>query len=127
MTELDLDAARAARAEARAENPTVKFGGEVFKLPAELPMEFIWLLVEGEERKALDCLFSDDLERFCRQQPSREDIMAFFAGIRDLYGLNQGESSASAGSSSNGGNRSRLTSPTSIGSTSPRRASGRKR
>lgn len=126
MGELDLDAARAARAEAHGEAPTVVLGGETFTLPAELPMQYVWTLVEGEDIDALKVLFDGQLDRFLAAGPTREDILALIAGVPKLYGLaSQGELPASAGSSNGGSNRSRPTSPATTRSTSAKRSTGR--
>lgn len=128
MGELDLDAARAARAEARGEAPTVTLGGETFTLPAELPMRYVWTLVEGDDMDALKVLFDGQLDRFLATVPTREDILALVAGVPTLYGLaSQGESPASAGSSNNGSSRSRPTSPAVTRSTSAKRSTARRR
>ena len=128
MAELNLDAARAARAETRGEAPTVTIGGETFTLPAELPIRYVWTLIDGDDMDALKVLFNGQLDRFLATEPTREDILALVAGVPSLYGLKSpGESSASAGSSANGSNRSRPTSAASTGSTSGRRAGARKR
>lgn len=128
MGELDLDAARAARAEARGESPTVTLGGETFILPAELPMRYVWTLVEGDDMDALKVLFNGQLERFLATDPTREDILALVAGVPKLYGLaSQGESPASAGSSSNGSSRSRPTSPATTRAISAKRSTARRR
>jgi hypothetical protein len=128
MGELDLDAARAARAEARGEPPTVTLGGETFTLPVEIPMRYIWALVEGDDMDALKVLFNGQLDRFLATEPSGQDIVALVAGVPKLYGMaSQGESPASAGSSSNGSSRSRPTSPATTKSTSAKRSTARRR
>lgn len=125
---LDLDAARAARAEVRGDPPSITLGGQTFTLPAELPMRYIWTLIDGDEMGALKLLFNGQLDKFLAAEPSKEDILALMAGVPKLYGVGtSGESPASAGSSSNGSNRSRPTSPASTKSTSARRATARKR
>lgn len=125
---LDLDAARAARAEVGGDRPRVMLGGEEFLLPAELPMRYIWTLADGDDMAALKVLFNGQLERFLATEPTKEDIVALAGAVPRLYGMGQsGESSASAGSSKNGSNRSRPTSPASTASTSARRVTGRKR
>lgn len=102
--------------------------GETFTLPVELPMRYVWTLVDGDDMAALKVLFDGQLDRFLATDPSRQDILALVAGVPKLYGLaSEGESSASAGSSRNGSSRSRPTSAASTGSTSGRRAGPRKR
>lgn len=126
--DLDLDAARAARAEAKGEAPTVTLHGEKFTLPAELPMRYVWTLVDGDDMAALKVLFNGQLERFIALDPTREDVLALVAGVPKLYGLgSEGESPASAGSSANGSSRSRPTSGATTASTSAKRAGARKR
>jgi len=128
MADLDLDAARAARAEARGEPPTITIGGETFTLPVELPMRYVWTLVDGDDIDALKVLFDSQIDRFLATDPTREDILALVAGVPKLYGLGTpGESSASAGSSSGGSNRSRPTSPAATKSTSAKRSTDRRR
>jgi hypothetical protein len=123
--DLDLDAARAARAETRGETPTVTIGGETFTLPPELPMRYIWA---NDDMDALKALFDGQLDRFLSVvELTTEDIRALIAGMPSLYGVGSGESLASAGSSGNGSNRSRPTSGGSTASTSGRRAGARKR
>lgn len=126
--ELDLDAARAARAETRGDPPTVTIGGETFVLPAELPMGYVWTLVDGgEDLDALKILFDGQLDRFVATGPTREDILALIRGVPGLYGLGPGESVASDGSSKPRSSRSRPTSSASTGSTSAKPVSGRSR
>ena len=126
--DLDLDAARAARAEVRGEAPTITIGGETFTLPPELPMRYVWTLVDGEDMDSLKVLFDGQLDRFLATDPTREDILALVAGIPELYGLaSEGESPASDGSSGNGSGHSRPTSAASTRSTSAKPAGVRRR
>ncbi len=95
---LDLDAKRAARAEARDELPTVKFNKKTYQLVAELPLEFGEHLVAGRFRTAVEILLDDpkQVEAFMAGRPVMEDL----AEIAQLYGFGGlGESSASNGSS----------------------------
>jgi hypothetical protein len=128
MGDLDLDAARAARAEARGEPPTVTLGGETFTLPPEMPLRYVWTLVDGDDMAALRVLFNGQLDRFLATEPTREDILTLIAGVPALYGLvSPGESPASAGSSNDGSSRSRPTSPAATRSTSAKRSTARRR
>lgn len=109
--QLDLDAARAARAEANGERPTVKFGGQIFELPVEMPfgivesvnaMQLAQETGDGYEvTKSLAAiakdLFGDKYEAFLAFHPSMLDMQALLENIAPIYGLNQGESSASEG------------------------------
>ena len=128
MGELDLDAARAARAETLGEAPTVINGGETFTFPVEMSLRCVWALMEGDDKAILEELFNGQLERFLATNPSRNDVLVLINGVPALYGLKSpGESPASAGSSSNGSNRSRPTSPATTRSTSAKRSTARKR
>lgn len=126
MEALDLDAARAARAEVRGDDPPVfLLGGQKFTLPAELPAEFAYLLDDPKE--AMRFLLADQFDDFWGHRPSKADIFEVVAWIGRTAGLTAGESSASGGSSPNGSGPSRLTSPATTRPTSAKRASGRPR
>lgn len=129
MAELDLDAARAARSEAKGHSPQVKFGGERFSLPAELPWDFFEVLDSGDMKAAMGMLLNGDFDRFWAHGPTTEDMKALARGVPALYGFGggAGESSASAGSSSATGKQPRRTSPTGTRSTSVKRSGGRTR
>lgn len=128
MRSLDLDAARAARAEAQGEPPVVTFGGEQFTLPAELPLRYAWALIDNDHEGALKMLFNGQHERFLAKDPSRDDVLALIKGIPLLYGIgDEGESPASGGSSNDGSSPSRPTSRAATRSTSAKRAGVRKR
>jgi len=111
MTEksVDLDAARAARAEANGQAPTVKFGGQVFELPTEMPytiVESVNAMQAAQEdgdgygiTKQLTAiavdLFGDRYEEFLKLHPSMLDMQILLENIAPLYGLTSGESQAS--------------------------------
>lgn len=100
MGTLDLDAARAARAEAKQENHVVVFGGEKFELPPEPPWEMVELPAMGDAPGGVRALLGDEQYiAFKRHRPSVPDMVALLEGAVGLYGLTVGESSASAGSS----------------------------
>lgn len=112
---IDLDAARAARAEARgsqAETSVVAFGGEDFELPIECPWTFVEHLNAEQNRAAVADLFGDEAaERFFSHGPSVADLTEFVQGVAVAYGLGTpGNSPASRRSSSNGSRRSKRTS-----------------
>lgn len=119
--ELNLDAARAARAEVAGEPPVIVFGGERFTLPRELPADFALRAAAGDLQDALSALFDDDdatRERFWALKPSLNDVLALVEGIGGLYGFDGlGESSASGDSSATTSSPSRPTSPAPIIST----------
>jgi hypothetical protein len=123
---LDLDAARAARAETRGDPPTVVLAGETFTLPPEMPMRYMWTLLDGDDMAALKVLFDGQLDRFLACDLTREDLLALLDGVPHLYGLRPGELSASDGSSSGTSSHSRPTSPATTRSTSAKRATGKR-
>lgn len=128
MGHIDLDAARAARAEQHREPRTVTFGGETFELPVELPAEYGWLLIDNDTKGALRLLFGDRFDDFWGHAPTREDLNELVTSIPKIYGFGElGESRASSGSSPNGSSRSRPNSLPATESTSAKRSSGRKR
>ena len=108
---VDLDAARAARAEANGEAPTVKFGGLVFALPTEMPytiVESVNAMQAAQEGGdgygitkqltaiAMD-LFGDRYQEFLGLHPSMLDMQVLLENVAPLYGLTPGESAASEG------------------------------
>jgi hypothetical protein len=124
MGMLDLDAARAARAEAAGERHAIKFGGVVFELPVEIPADFAFYLVENDARSALRSLLGDRFDEFWALKPSIADLNELAGGVAKLYSFGDvGESVASVTSSKNGGKSSRRTSPATTRSTSAKPAS----
>lgn len=134
---LDLNAARAARAEARVgvEPVTITVGEDVYVLPAEMPIAFL------ERAGALqDAITSKSIEEQAKAAGIIVDVVEALVGVDvyralvdkhgltfdDLrlivvdvggeYGLSLGESSASAASSDADGTLSR---PTSSATTAP--------
>lgn len=95
---IDLDRARAARAEAKKEPVTLKFGGRDFTLPPEIPFDFAMYAAEGRLRESVGALIGDDAEAFFALRPSMPDIEALVDHARTVYGVKVGESPASAGS-----------------------------
>lgn len=127
MTRLDLNAARAARAEAGRERHEFIFGPDdtVFELPAELPAEFAFLLIENKALEALRVLLGGRFDEFWKLGPTVEDLQELTTGIAQLYSfVDVGESVASVPSSGNGGKSSRPTSPASTAKTSGKPATG---
>lgn len=98
--EVDLDAARAARAEAEGRPVTVKMRGETFTLPVELPAEFAFAQQHGDLREIITALFDsvEAAERFFALRPSVEDLRALSELAAAVYGLTPGESEPSAAS-----------------------------
>lgn len=112
---VDLDARRAARAEAQGEPPEVVLGGERFTLPVRLPLEALDLMADGQFRAAFRLLLADEdaVSRFFAHRPDDADL----EDLMSVYG-EPGNSSASAPSVPSIGTRSRPTSPRRTASTS---------
>lgn len=86
----DLDALRAARAEAAGDPPTVTLAGETFTLPVEMP----WAVVEALAHDtaaafrdaALALLGGSQYRRACELGVSRDDMGALvIMASQDLY------------------------------------------
>lgn len=96
---IDLDAAKAARREARGEGPIVVFGTKEFTLDAEVPFEVTELLAAGQVSEAVKLLLGDSHEAFMESKPSVEDLMVLFEQLTTAYGLESvGNGQASVGS-----------------------------
>lgn len=116
MTRVDLDAKRAARREARGDNPRVSLGGREYELVGEMPLALVEKLTSGDMAGAVELLLADaaDIEDFMSHRPTVNDLEV----IAELYGAGGlGESSASKRSSASNGRHSRPTSNASTGST----------
>lgn len=123
MGRLDLDAARAARAakaEAEAEEHVVTLEGHDFILPPEMPAAFALHVLEGNIFRGLAALLGDEqYAEFSAIRYSIDDLIELADGVAQLYGFNNvGEALASRRSSSNTGNPSRPTSKRSTAKTS---------
>lgn len=102
---IDLDKIAAARREAEGEQPVVKFGGQEFKLPSEMPfavIEAVGRLSSGteEERNAAIAesmgdiarsLFGADYKRFLGLGPSMQDITALLEAVPAAYATEEDE------------------------------------
>lgn len=93
---IDLDEARAAREE--AEPVTLKYKGDEYTLPAELPFEFAENARKEDAHGALAVLFGDKAEKFFAQSPSITDVEDLTKQIAEVYGLDVPKASASPGS-----------------------------
>ena len=92
---INLDAARAARAEAHAEPVTVIFDANEYKLPAELPIEAA--TKANDPMAFLEVLLGDRHVEFMASRPSMQDVLTLAEGIAKAYGFESaGNSSASA-------------------------------
>lgn len=113
----DLDALKRARAEAQKEPNEFVFGGEVFTLPFELPLDFLEVLLDAEElinanggalkiqdlpklKGLAQPLLDGQAEKFFALHPSPQDYIELFQLIGQVAGGGSlGESSASGPSS----------------------------
>lgn len=114
MGRLDLDAARAARAakaEAQAEEHVIVLEAEEYTIPPEMPADFAIYALEGQLHASLRSLLDGQYDRFAQTRYSIEDLVELVEGVVKLYGFeNLGEALASRRSSSTTGKRSRPTS-----------------
>jgi hypothetical protein len=98
---IDLDAIGAARREAQDERPLVRFGGEEFQLPKEMPFAVIEAVgrvqpKEGEEpdnaaiaesmADIARSLFGKKYRRFLDLGPSVEDLSSLLERLAPAYG-----------------------------------------
>lgn len=113
---LDLDAARAARAENHTAR-VLRLGGEEFDLPAELPFAFGDGLNQRDAGASLRALLGEDsFTRAIALGLTSEDWSEILKQVPTLYGFeDEGESEASPPSPKRAGKRSK---PTSRGTTS---------
>lgn len=97
---IDGDAARAARRVARGDDPLIYIlDGVEYRLPDEMPVEFAEAAQRGDVLAALRALFGDDAEKIYRRGYSVEDVAHLSAELAAAYGIGQGNSSRSGGSS----------------------------
>lgn len=116
---LDLDALAAERAEARGEPPTLQFKGETFTLPVELPVAVAEAWITNADAFTFGkTLLGEEWDRFYALEPSQDDVFALSGRLSVLYGVTEGESSASGEPSPSTSGRSRPTSSASITSIS---------
>lgn len=91
---LDLDAARAARAEAQAEKPTVTLDGRVYELPSEMPWAVVEAVASGEATgvvEAVRILLGDQWDDFRSAGLSMADLIELMQHIGGLYGDDLGK------------------------------------
>lgn len=110
-TTIDLNAARAARREAKgAPTVQVSLGEETFVLPDEMPFAVLEAVGELEQAqkdndgakvaKSISTMarafLGDQYDRFAALAPSADDVMAMFEQVSEnAYGVTLGESPAS--------------------------------
>lgn len=91
---IDLDQARAARAEARGdtEAPQIKLDNRHWQLPAEIPLDFLTEVERGAFRRGFTFLFDDKVcEEFLAIGLSIEDFEELSDGVYAVYGLDKGK------------------------------------
>jgi hypothetical protein len=86
---IDLDAARAARAETQRDAPVLHYANRDWTLPAELP--FAFAEAAGGDTKdvvrALSALMGDQWDDFIRSGITLADIEVLVEGIPEVYGI----------------------------------------
>lgn len=101
---INLDAARAQRAEAEGTRHTVQLGGELFMFPgvSEWPVQITRALADGDLVEAvMYLLFSpEDQERFMRHRPTMGDLNELFDALGKASGIGGLGNSRSSGRSS---------------------------
>lgn len=107
--DINLDKARAARAEKRPDKgpPTVTFKDKTFELPLEMPFVFVEAvyLIQTEESGVVaqsgiltemaEGLFGDRYQEFRKLHPSVPDFEELMEQVADAYSASLGESPAS--------------------------------
>lgn len=92
---IDLDAARAARAET-VTPVTVRFGGVDYALPSELPIEAA--TAAADPLAFLRVLLGDETDAFLAAGASVADLEILAEGITAAYGLESVPESSASGS-----------------------------
>lgn len=95
MSELDLDAKRAARAEKLGAAPVLKVGGEAFALPHRLPLVVLEEIAHGKFVSGFTLLLggNDEARRLLVMHGfDQDDLKDLFT---ELYGVALGEATAS--------------------------------
>lgn len=108
MGTIDLNAARAARAEAGGlEEKTLVVGDDTYPLPSELPVALLEAVIRAQAgdiaafQDAMVALFGAETysELVAKHRLSVEDLVFAIEAVVDDYGVTLGESPASAASS----------------------------
>jgi hypothetical protein len=87
---LNLDAARAQRAEARKETYRIQFGNELFDFPGvqDWPIELTSVLQSGDMVAAIKLMLPDeDAERFLAHKPTLGDMNELFEALGKASGV----------------------------------------
>lgn len=109
---LDLDAARAADADANRKPLVVRLGGQVFHVPRPLPLAVSFAAAEGDWRGMVTGLFGEQADAALAVGLTRDDVADVFERLMG----GPGKSPTSAGSSA-GGRKSKPTSKSTTAST----------
>lgn len=91
---IDLDQARAARAEARGgkEAPQIKLDNRHWQLPAEIPVDFVMEAERGNFRRAFTFIFDEKVgAEFNEIGLSLDDVEALAEGVYEVYGVDTGK------------------------------------
>ena len=105
--EIDLDAARAARAEAEGEHTTIIFGGETFTLPREFTFSAAEAAERGDWRSFIFEVLDGQAETFFSKKPTLEDFVVLGQELfRIKVGAQVGEAPASSRTSARTGSKS---------------------
>lgn len=88
---IDLNRARAARAEAAKQPVLLKIGDAQIELPVEVPADFALLSADGRVREAVEALFGEGADEFFKAKPSIEDLNELIGQVSEIYGLDEGE------------------------------------
>lgn len=108
---INLDAKRAARAEARKSDenyqpPSITLGGITYELPAEMPVDFAEHVAAGRFSDGFRALF-DEMEdgdekfaSFMANDLTVDDMKAFSDDLAGLYGVGDSGNSLASGNSS---------------------------
>jgi hypothetical protein len=123
--DLDLDAERE---EITGEPKRVIFGGETFELPETMTLDIVEALATGSLTSMLAGVLGEkQYARFKALGATRDDGLRLIAGLDELYGADEGNSSASSGPSGVTSGRSRRTSGGTTASTSAKRSGAAKK
>lgn len=100
--EINLDAARAARAAAKGEPASLTLEGNTYELPIELPVAFVEAVVEERLQEAMGILLGPEVaaELEASTSMSVEDWEELANGIAEVYGIQGGLGNLPASTSS---------------------------
>lgn len=98
---IDLDAARAARREAKKVGPVIRFNKKNYKLPVEVPFEALEQIDALDDDEGVGTLIAlakillgEHYDAIIAGKPSVQDISVMLNGIMEEYGLGESEASS---------------------------------